>query len=352
MPSLTYPEDMPRENLRATLLGFLGAVVVFALLFYVAGVDRLVRNLSMAETEIVALVVVVTLAWLATWSMALKTVLGVLGVEMRAYKSFLVFAGAMFSNNITPFGQAGGEPVTALLISRSTDAEYETGLAAIASVDTLNFVPSITIALFGASYYATEVALGRNIELALIAVVVLAVGIPALIYLGWQNRYGLERRVIAALTPTIRRVADAVPRVSVPTAEGIEHRIEGFFRAIERVATNRRGVSTALGLSTLGWFCQMVALWLAFYAIGHTIPFSVALFVVPIGAIAGVTPLPGGAGGIETVLTILITAATGPAVGFGIATAGVVIFRGIVYLVPTVLGGAVMAVLSINGGLD
>ncbi len=350
MPHLPDSQDMPRENLRATLLGFLGAVVVFALLFYVAGVDRLVENLSMAETEIVALVVVVTLAWLAAWSGALKTVLGVLGVEMSAYKSFLVFSGAMFSNNITPFGQAGGEPVTALLISRSTDTEYETGLAAIASVDTLNFVPSITIALFGAAYYATEVAIGRNIELALVAVVVLAAGIPTLIYLGWQNRYGLERRVVEALTPTIRRVAGFVPRMSVPTPEGIESRIEGFFRAIERVATNRRGISTALGLSTLGWFCQMVSLWLAFYAIGHTIPFSIALFVVPIGAIAGVTPLPGGAGGIETVLTILITAATGPAVGFGIATAGVVIFRGIVYLVPTVLGGAVMATLSVDGG--
>ena len=351
MPSLFDSQDMPRENLRATLLGFLGAVVVFGVLFYFAGIDRLVENLSMARTEIVVLVVVVTLAWLASWSRALKTVLSVLGVDMPAYKSFLVFSGAMFSNNITPFGQAGGEPVTALLISRSTDAEYETGLAAIASVDTLNFVPSITIALFGAAYYATEVAIGRNIEIALVAVVVLATGIPSLIYLGWKNRYDLERRVIEAVTPLVRRVAEFVPRVSVPTPEGIEHRVEGFFRAIERVATNRRGISTALGLSTFGWFCQMVSLWLAFYAIGHTIPFSIALFVVPIGAIAGVTPLPGGAGGIEWVLAILISTATGPAIGFGIATAGVVIFRGIVYLVPTILGGVVMATLSVNGRL-
>ena len=351
MPSLFVAQDMARENLRATLLGFLGAILVFALLFYFAGIDRLVSNLSMANIWIVALIVLVTLAWLAAWSGALKTVLAVLGVEMPAYKAFLVFSGAMFSNNITPFGQAGGEPVTALLISRSTDAEYETGLAAIASVDTLNFVPSITIALFGAGYYATEVAIGRNIEIALVAVVALAAGIPTLIYVGWQNRYDLEHRVIQAVTPLARRVAAYVPRVSVPTPEGIEHRVNGFFRAIERVATNRRGISTSLGLSTLGWFFQMVSLWLAFVAIGHAIPFSIALFVVPIGAIAGVTPLPGGAGGIEWVLAILISAATGPAIGFGIATAGVVIFRGIVYLVPTLLGGIVMAGLSVNGRL-
>ena len=341
MPSLADSRDMARENLRATALGFLGAVVVFALLFSFAGIDDLVARLSTADPGIVALVFLVTLLWLVAWSGALRTVLGVLGAELSVPKSFLVFNGAMFSNNITPFGQAGGEPVTALLISQTADTEYETSLAAIASVDTLNFVPSITIALIGAGYYATEVAIGRRIEFALAAVGVLAVGVPSVIYLGWQRRYELEARVVSALIPLIRRIAGAVPRVSVPTAEGIERRINGFFRAIERVAANPRGLATALGLSTLGWGLQMVGLWLAFLAIETPISFSIALFAVPIAAIAGVTPLPGGAGAIETVLAILISTAS-PGLGFEAATAGVVIFRGFIYTVPTLLGAAVM----------
>jgi len=339
---------MARGNIRATLVGFAGAAVVFAVLFSIAGFDDLVARLQTADVRIVVGVFVVVLGWLAAWSGALRTVLGVLGARISAVTSFFVFAGAMFSNNITPFGQAGGEPVTALLISRTADTEYETSLAAIASVDTLNFVPSITIALIGAGYYATEVTLGRNIEIALLAVGALAVGVPSLIYLGWQNRYGLEERAISALTPAIRRIANVVPRVSVPTPEGIETRINGFFRAIERVASDPRQLSVAIGLSALGWFFQMVALWLSFVAIDQPIAFSIALFVVPIGAIAGVTPLPGGAGGIEWTLAILIAAAS-PAVGFDIATAGVVIFRGLVYVIPTVLGGAVMGVVSVQG---
>jgi hypothetical protein len=345
MPALADFRGMARENLRATLLGFLGAIVVFALLFTFAGIDELVARLSSADPLIVALVFLATLAWLGAWSGALRTVLRVVGAELSAPKSFLVFSGAMFSNNITPFGQAGGEPVTALLISRTADTEYETSLAAIASVDTLNFIPSITIALIGAGYYATEVAIGRRIEIALAAVGVLAVGVPSLIYLGWQHRYELEERIVRALTPLIRRVAGIVPRVSVPTVEGIERRINGFFRAIERVAANPRGLATALGLSALGWFFQMVGLWLAFVAIDTPIAFSIALFVVPIAAIAGVTPLPGGAGGIEWVLALLISTAS-PGIGFDIATAGVVIFRGFVYWVPTVVGGLVMSAES------
>ncbi|WP_435067551.1 lysylphosphatidylglycerol synthase transmembrane domain-containing protein [Haloplanus sp. C73] len=335
---------------RATILGFAGALVVFAILFTVAGVDDLVSNLRNADLRLVGLVFLATLGWLAAWGFSLRTVLDVLGVSVSIPQAFLVFTGAMFSNNVTPFGQAGGEPITALLISRTTDTEYETGLAAIASVDTLNFVPSITIALIGVAYYVTETTLGTNrrLELALVAVAVLAVGVPSLVYLGWQHRYRIEARVVGVLTPVIRAVAKRAPRVPVPTVGGIEHRINGFFRAIERVAANPRGLALALGLSAIGWFFQMLGLWLAFQAIGTPIPLSIALFVVPIGAIAGVTPLPGGAGGIETVLVVLLVAAPLPAVTEPIALAAVVVFRGAVYWTPTVLGGLVVTVLGLR----
>jgi hypothetical protein len=340
---------MSGGRVRATVLGFAGAIAVFALLFYLVGVDDLVAELLRADRGVVVLVGVTVLGWLAAWSVSLHTVLSVLGVPLSRLRAFFLFSGATFSNNVTPFGQAGGEPVTALLISRVTDAEYETGLAAIASVDTINFVPSITLALFGIGYYATEFALGRNVEAVIAAVGVLAVGVPALVYVGWQRRYELESRVIEVLTPLIRRITRVVPRLSPPSPEAVERRITGFFAAIERVATDRRNIAVALGFSALGWFLQVVALFLAFEAIGSHVSLALALFVVPIGAIAGVTPLPGGAGGIESVLVFLLVAATGPAVGPQTAAAAVIIYRGAVYWIPVVLGGLVTGVVSVRG---
>jgi len=341
---------MAGGRIRATILGFAGALAVFAVLFWIAGVDDLLSTLVAADGRLAALVLLVTLGWLAAWAISLRVVLGVLGVPLSVPQAFFVFTGAMFANNVTPFGQAGGEPITALLISRVADTEYEKGLAAIASVDTLNFVPSITIAVVGVGYFVTEVAFGANrrLELALAAVAVLAVGVPTLVYLGWRRRYRLESRVVALLIPVVRRIAARLPRVPVPTADGIQRRIEGFFGAIERVATNPRGLALALALSTVGWLLQMVGLWLAFRAIGTPIPLSVALFVVPIGAIAGVTPLPGGAGGIESVLVALLVAAPLPGVTESVALAAVVVFRGAVYWTPTVLGGLVTGVVGIR----
>jgi len=343
---------MVRANVRATVVGFAAAAAVFAVLFTFAGIDDLLATLRAADTGAVALVVAATVAWLLAWAVSLHTVLGILGVDRTYLTSFLVFSGATFANNVTPFGQAGGEPITAFLISRVTDAEYERGLAAIASVDTLNFVPSITIALLGAGYFATEVALGanRNLFVAVGGVVALAIVVPSAVYLGWRRRYMLEARIVAALTPTIRALARRLPRVPVPTPEGIEDRIDGFFRAIERVAANPRGLAIALAASTAGWLLQTIALSVAFEAVGVSVPLSVVLVVVPIGAVAGVTPLPGGAGGIETVLVLLLLAAPLPQVTESTAVAAVVIFRAAVYWIPVVVGGVVVAWIATGFG--
>ena len=339
---------MPGETKRATLLAFAAAVVVFAVLLVVVGVDDVLVALAGADPGLAGLVVLSTLGWLAAWALALRVVLGVLGVSVSPLAAFFVFAGATFSNNVTPFGQAGGEPVTALLISRVTDAEYETGLAAIASVDTLNFVPSIALALFGAGYFATAVTLGtnRNVAAAVVVVVVLAVAVPGLISLAWSRRYELEARAVSVVVPLVRRATRRLPRVSVPTESGLERRVDGFFRAIERVGAEPWSLAAALGLSAVGWGFQMAGLWLAFHAVGTPIPLSVALVVVPIAAIAGVTPLPGGAGGIESVLVLLLLAAPLAAVSQSVALAAVVVFRGAVYWVPVLLGGTVAAVAS------
>jgi uncharacterized protein (TIRG00374 family) len=337
---------MDADRLKTTFVGFFAALAVLALLLYFVGVEDLLAQLARAETGTVTLVVAATFGWLAAWGLSLRTVLGVLGETVSPYRALLVFAGATFNNNITPFGQAGGEPVTALLISQTTDAEYETGLAAIASVDTLNFVPSITLALVGAGYFATEVTFSRDLRVAVGAVVLLAAVVSSGAVVGWRKRYRIEERVVSGVVPLAQRLAEYIPRLSAPDPTSLERRIGRFFTAIERVATNPRGLALALGFSALGWLFQMTGLWLAFAALDVPVQFSVLMFVIPMGAIAGVTPLPGGAGGIETVLVFLLVAAPLPGVTESVALAAVVIFRGVLYWVPVVVGGIVMGTIG------
>jgi uncharacterized protein (TIRG00374 family) len=332
------------DSLRATLVGFAGALLALAVLSWLVGVEDILTALALADPPVVLVVVGVAVCWLTAWGLSLRTVLGVLGAPITAPLAVLVFAGATFANNVTPFGQAGGEPVSALLVSRAADSEYETGLAAIASVDALNFVPSIALALVGLGYFATTITFGENLELVSVVVVAFALALVLAVYFGWNNRHRVERTAIDTLTPLARRVGATVPRLSPPSREALAGRIEGFFTAVERVGTNPRGLVLALGFSAAGWVGLATSLWLSLFALGHAVPAAVVLVAIPAGAMAGVTPLPGGLGGVELVLGALVTATS--SVPLATVTAAVLIHRGATYVLPTLVGGGTAAVLA------
>jgi uncharacterized protein (TIRG00374 family) len=334
---------MDLEDLRATLVGFLVAAIVFAVLFWFVGVDRIVTALGRADLRIVAVVGVMMLSWLVAWSFALQTVLEVLGARLSVTDSILAYSSAAFANNVTPFGQAGGEPIAALLIADAADENYETGLAAIASIDTLNFMPSITLAIIGIGYYATTTALGPRLEVVTVSVVALAVGVPTLVFLAWRHRYALEQRTIQFLTPVAHGIGRALPRISAPDPESIDERIHRFYGSIERVATDRRALARALSFSTLGWGFQASALWIAFVALGQPIPPVIPLIVIPVGAIASVAPMPGGLGGIESVYVVLLVTMTG--ISLPLVTAAVIIQRVGGFWLTILVGAASLGIL-------
>jgi uncharacterized protein (TIRG00374 family) len=229
-------------------------------------------------------------------------------------------------------------------VSEAADTEYETALAALASADSLNFVPSTGLALVGVTYYSVAAAVGEKLRIATAAVVLLAVAMPVAGYLGWQNRERIEAGLGRVLARTAKPIGRRVPGLSAPTREGIENRVDGFFRSLEDVATDRRSLATAIGFSALGWFAQAVALWCALYAIGVTAPFAAVLVAIPVGAIAGITPLPGGLGGVEAVLIALLVPLAG--INAATAAAAIVLHRGAIYWLPTFIGGGVASALA------
>jgi uncharacterized protein (TIRG00374 family) len=334
-------------DVRATVAGFVGAVLVLAVLAALVGVRELVATLSMARPWLIGAVLIAASFWLLAWALALRTILGTLGGRLSVIQSVGVYAGVLFSNNVTPFGQAGGEPVSALLISEVAETEYETALASIASADALNFVPSTALSLVGIAYFSVVATAGSEaLRWASVAAIGLAVVLPAVGFLGWRNRRRLEAAIGRTVTPVARAVGRWMPRTAPPTRAGVERRVGGFFESIETVGTDRSTLLFALGLSALGWLAQATALWLSLYALGVTAPVAAVLVAVPVGAIASVTPLPGGLGGIEAVLVGLLVPLAG--ISGATAAAAVVLHRGAIYWLPTLLGGGVASAVGVG----
>ncbi len=332
---------MDGRDWRVIGLGAAGALAVFAVLFFLVGGEEILSALTSANPALVVLVIIIDLCWLVAWGLMLRAVLRTLGIVVSVRRSFFVYAAAVFSNNITPFGQAGGEPVAALLISRVSDARYETGLAGIASLDALNFVPSIVFVLLGTGYYATFLTLGDRLQFAVTGAVALSIAIPLVVVVVWRYRYALAERFAPILASLARQAGRFRERWATTDAEGVFDRIERFFGHLELIATNRSRLAVALGFSSLGWLCQVVALFVAFVALGHPVAFYVLLFVIPLANLAGITPLPGGLGSIEATFVALLIPTTGaPA---GVITAAVLIHRAGVYWIPSLIGGGSMA---------
>ncbi|WP_247730114.1 lysylphosphatidylglycerol synthase transmembrane domain-containing protein [Halovivax limisalsi] len=327
------------------ILAAIGAIAVFAGLLFVVGAGRVVDALFAADPLLIAATLGVAVCWLAAWGLMLRTVLGTLDVSISPVSSFFVYSGAMFANNVTPFGQAGGEPVAALVISKVTDSRYETGLAGIASVDVLNVIPSVSLIVVGVGYYATTAALGQRLETALTSGLFIMAGIVLVVAFLWSARAWLVDRLPAAISGVAARIGRS--RVD-PAAleESIAGRLEGFVENVERVATDRLRLTAVLGLSLAGWLLQAVALLVAFLAVGHSIPFYVAIFVIPLANLAGAAPLPGGLGGIEAAFVALLVPTTG--VAASAVTAAVLIFRGAVYWQPVLIGGAAVSAYGVR----
>ncbi|MFT4946025.1 MAG: hypothetical protein ACI8TL_000255 [Natronomonas sp.] len=333
-----------RLDWRSILVGFAGAGVILFALLWVVGIGDILAQLRRAEPSVVAVLFGLVPLWLIAWGLCLHTVLRALGTPTSRIRSIIVFVAATFANQVTPFGQAGGEPISAFLISEAADTEYENGLAAIASVDTLHFFPSIGMAVVGIGLFVLRgFAFGRNLLVASAAVAALLSGFVLSVVLGWKFRHRIEAAVLSALWPVVSRVGRAVPRITAPDRDGIERRVEGFFDSIGRIAQNRRLVAVAVSFSFGGWLTLALCLWVSLASLGVTTPFVAMLVVLPVASIAGVFPVPGGLGGVETAFIVMIVSTTG--VATTAATAAVIIYRGVTYWIPMLVGGGVAAVL-------
>lgn len=321
---------------RKVALGFLGTALILGALVHIVGTSNVTETLALLDATSAVLITLAGLSWLAAWGACLRSVLASLDIPVSHVSGFLLYASAAFANNVTPFGQAGGEPFSAFLISRATKAEYETSLATIASVDAINFIPSITLAGLGLLYYTARFTVGDRLEVVAAVVAALAIGIPAIAYVAWQNRHRVELGIINTLTAFLYRLANVIPGFTPPSAETIHHRVGGFFDAINRVADDRHRLVRSVAYSAIGWFFLCLTLWLSLHAIDYTVPLALVFVVVPVATIASVTPLPGGAGGVEFVLVLILVPTTGATAAA--ATTAAIVYRAGTYWLSTAVG--------------
>ena len=184
------------------------------------------------------------------WGTGLRFVLDVVESSLTLPRAILLFDATGFINSVTPFGQAGGDPVSGLLAARVVPMRYERSLAAIVSLNTINRLALVLLGLVGAGSLLIRVGFTDSVRSAVL------VGSAAVVAAGAGGTIIWLRRD-SGIEPTTRLVAASltrlswVPRFEPPSREAIRRRLRGFVTAIERLGASQRRLAL-IGCLALG----------------------------------------------------------------------------------------------------
>lgn len=311
------------------------------------GVDAVAAALGrVAPSDAAALV---ALGWvpILLWGGSLHLVLRRLGAPTTLPESVGLFAASSFLNNITPFGQAGGDPVSGALVARVETMPFEHGFAAIVSVGAANAVAVVGLGVVGTGALLGTTAVEDAVLVAVGTGGVAAAVLGVVAVVTWRRRDRVVERVGGALGGFLSWIGGVVPRIDPPTPDAVVTRGRGFVSALERVGDTRRRLTAVLALGVAGHLAVATTLWLSLAALGASVSPAKVLIVVPVARLAGASPTPGGTASAEALLAGLLVVW---GVAAPLATAAALVYRAAAFWLPTLGGGVVTAVLFVASG--
>ncbi len=320
-----------RKRLVQVGIGFLIALAIIYLLAVGVGLNRLRRVLARAQLRWVVAGCLSTALCLVAWARVWQVVLGVAGFDVGFRKLVVTFYAATFANYVTPLGQAGGEPFIAYVLSRDTEASYEDSLASVVTADLLNLFPFFSFAGIGFAALLYNASLPDQVRPLALGLGGMAVGVPVFAVLGWRFRFRLGNVVLWLAAPIARRARFV-------SLSGLRQRLRDLNAAFERIADDPWALARALVYSYLGWVFFALPLYFAGLAIGADLTLLLVFFIVPASTLAGLVPSPGGLGGVEAALLVLLIGLGG--LGQAPALAATLLYRIESYVFGLVAGGA------------
>ena len=316
------PVDVHRIGRRAAVV--LGGLALVGVVVSLVGVGPIQRTLGHADPAAVAVVAVIAVSVLLLRGLALRVLLGVLGHRAPVGPVLGAYAATSVVNTLVPGGQAGGAPLNGLLVARSSDAAYEDGVAAVVTISALSNLVVGAFGVVGVGYLLATATGGDVTLLATVGVALFGLGVLGALGL-WRVRGHALALATTALTAATR-ILRVVPRVSPPDGEVVEAHVNGFAAALGRLREgSRREIAALVGLLAVAHALTVVALWLSFLAVGHSVSVGVLLAVIPAAVAAAVVPTPGGLGGVDVALVALLTSGTSAVAP--VAGAAVLVYR-------------------------
>ncbi|MCJ7429102.1 MAG: flippase-like domain-containing protein [Candidatus Nanohaloarchaeota archaeon QJJ-5] len=332
---------------RNNTINFVIAMVLLGLFFYFVGVEAIIESVRQASPLFILLGVIATFGTFIIRGLNWHITLSMTDHDMELGETLQYYLAALFVYGINPFGPVGGQPVMAYILSEDSEKDYEISLASIFAADLMNTLPFFTFAGLGILLYVALHPINPVITVSIVLAMILATSIALLLFLLFFHR-SLAEYVFTWIIGVLNRVLAVVPYLSKTDVdtERIGDKIHHFYYTLDQVIDERRNIADILIIAHVGWFLIMVGLYSFILSMGWTVSFTLLMFIIPIAYVVYYLPLPGGLGGIEVMLTLLlILLADLPSAS---ASAAVILFRGSSYGLVMLIGLAVLLHRSID----
>lgn len=336
-------------GLREIVAGVVAGLIVVALLAVGVGWEQVLDRVLAANKPLFVLALLAGFGSILAWGLSVYALVRPIPDAPGPRRFGHLYLAAVFVKQAIPFGVAGGAAVLAYVISRYSDATIERTLLATTVAGFLSTVASALVAGFGLLF----VLLTRPVPLWILQLTV-ALAIALLVLIAIVTAFAiwpviLRRstvRFAGAVQPTVAALSSRAGAVLEPTR--VRARLDRFVDTGEVVAREPRAVVASFAAAVLAWVCTAAALSFSLAAVGSPGPLSVSAFAVTVSGLATAVPLPGGLGGVEATMSVLVTVMSGDQVTR--VGAAVVLFRLATFWLRLVVGGpAGLAVLGRYG---
>lgn len=323
---------------RRIALGFSVAVLLLALLVHAVGSHDIATELGKADPRVLAVGFLSGGLALTFRGLAWTRFIELVDESIPRRRIGEIFLTSMFVKYVTPYGQLATEPFVAYLVSRDGKMAYEDGLAGILSADLLNYIPYYTFGFLALGAMAAGSTLGDGLALQFAAFSGLFVVVASAVYVTVRRPFVVYKLVLGAAGAGRRvlgRFSSQVDERLAPAT--VRSRLDGFYTTIDVITTDRRTLAIAAVYAHLGMAFLMLPVYIGSLALGYRLALPVVAVAAALGKLGAVVPSPGGTGGVEAIVTAVLTTlgSLDPAAALTVA----LIYRGCTYWLTVAVGG-------------
>lgn len=336
------------RNRSLVIIGLAASATVLILFILSVGWSELIATLLTSDRYYLLLGTATGLLAIVAMATTMGVGIGAAGVDVSPPTLSKVFLTSMFANSVTPFGLAGGEPFTAYLFSQEVDMPYERAYGTILAVDLMLVASILSLSLIGIIVYTLTFplsVLGRFIYGAIVLVTLAIVLVGFLVWVLFDTRWRSTDRIVELLD-RLPGPFGGVREYVEAHEEAIHDRITMFRQTVRSVFSDRRDLYWLILGGHTTWLLLVTSLFFFLRAVGTDPSFVTVLVVLPLSSFSSYLPLPGGAGGAEVFLTVLILVFSN--VSAPVAASAALLYRFVTFILPTIVGGIVATRMSLE----